>query len=411
MYRTWLTGTALAAVLAAAPALAQDPNPCDLSADTANLATIDANGNGEIAHEEFLACLEANVDPDRREPLLIQFDDNANDDDVVVIAAGGADSATADAAQAPEVAVSQPAAEVEVEQPAPSVRVDQAGPEVEVEQARPQVAVSQQAPEVQVEQAQPEVSVRQPEPTVEVEQPEAQVSIQQAQPRVEIDAPPPEVEVTQAKPNVTVNQYKPQVSVEQKDPVVSVETAEAEVQVESEEPKVVVEQAEPEVVIERVSAADANIQDAAEAPAETETALAESGDESAAPAGEPAPEQTATQTAEADGAAGQSAAAVAWPGGTPKSLEGETVVNAAGEDIGSVDEVVRESASGDLFVVVSVGGFLGIGDKDVVFPLSEVSIEDDRVVIATSLTEEALTEREEYDDSRYVEIDETEAAD
>jgi len=215
-----------------------------------------------------------------------------------------------------------------------------------------------------------------------VEQPEAQVAIQQPEPQVEIDAPAPEVEVTQAKPNVTVEQHEPSVTVEQKEPEVRVDTAEADVEVTSEEPKVVVEQGEPEVVIERVSSADATVEEADEG---TEVAMAETEANTEA--------ETAAMT-EREPAADK----MAWLGGSPEELEGETVVNAAGEDIGSVDEIVRENATGDLFIVVSVGGFLGIGDKDVVFPLSQVSMEGDRVVIDTTLTEEALSEREEYDE-------------
>src|SRR5208283_5824449 len=46
------------------------------------------------------------------------------------------------------------------------------------------------------------------------------------------------------------------------------------------------------------------------------------------------------------------------------ALKGSRVGNFAGEDLGKVDDLVVDVATGRLgYVVVSVGGFLGIGDK------------------------------------------------
>ena len=86
-------------------------------------------------------------------------------------------------------------------------------------------------------------------------------------------------------------------------------------------------------------------------------------------------------------------------------MEGRTVLNSAGEEIGDVDEVVIENATGDMFVVVSVGGFLGIGDKDVVFPMGDASMVGDDVVLKTNQSKEMLEAQDEYDESRYSEID------
>jgi sporulation protein YlmC with PRC-barrel domain len=46
------------------------------------------------------------------------------------------------------------------------------------------------------------------------------------------------------------------------------------------------------------------------------------------------------------------------------ALKGSRVGNFAGEDLGKVDDLVVDIASGRLeYVVVTMGGFLGIGDK------------------------------------------------
>ncbi|WP_075219543.1 PRC-barrel domain-containing protein [Acuticoccus yangtzensis] len=411
MHRNWFTGTALAALLAASPALAQteqDATLCALSGDTMSQSSVeamDADGNGEISRDELTRCLDANVAEDERQALLDEFDALDEDSDaVIVIADLDMGTATATTATATEVDVKQPEAEVAVNQPAPTVTVDQANPVVEVEQPEPEVAVTQREPEVQVSQPEPEVSVVQPEPAVEIQQDEAQVAVSQPEPRVEIDAPAPEVEVTQAQPNVTVEQHEPEVTVSQPEPEVNVETAEANVEVTSEEPKVVVEQGEPEVVIERVSGADPVVEQAeadsegADAAAPIETAQAQMTEAPDRPAA-----TTADTTAEAPAAmSATTATASALP---LTELEGVDAVNSAGEKIGDVDEVVIENATGETYIVISVGGFLGIGDKDLAFPVSDVTMDGDVVRVATDLNEETLKDQESYDESRFTEID------
>ena len=87
MNRNWLTGTALAAVLAASPALAQDTASCLLEGEDVtqvSLTAIDANGDGEISRDEYRACLEANVnDETAREANLATFDEMAGGEDGV----------------------------------------------------------------------------------------------------------------------------------------------------------------------------------------------------------------------------------------------------------------------------------------------------------------------------------------
>jgi sporulation protein YlmC with PRC-barrel domain len=46
------------------------------------------------------------------------------------------------------------------------------------------------------------------------------------------------------------------------------------------------------------------------------------------------------------------------------ALKGERVHNYAGEDLGKVDDLVLDLGSGRIaYVIISLGGFLGIGDK------------------------------------------------
>ena len=49
--------------------------------------------------------------------------------------------------------------------------------------------------------------------------------------------------------------------------------------------------------------------------------------------------------------------------------EGATVANADGETVGAVDRVARSRDGRQTFLVVGVGGFLGIGEREVALPL------------------------------------------
>lgn len=77
------------------------------------------------------------------------------------------------------------------------------------------------------------------------------------------------------------------------------------------------------------------------------------------------------------------------------------VVNSKGQEIGSVDAVVRSTSSNDLNAVVSVGGFLGIGEKKVAIPLKDMRIKGDKLLVPLARTEDELKARPAYDESTY----------
>jgi sporulation protein YlmC with PRC-barrel domain len=72
-------------------------------------------------------------------------------------------------------------------------------------------------------------------------------------------------------------------------------------------------------------------------------------------------------------------------------VEDITVVDAAGETIGEVDEVLATSDGRPVAVVVEAGGFLGIGEKDVIVDITRLTKSGDNVVLNMSKAEiEAL---------------------
>jgi sporulation protein YlmC with PRC-barrel domain len=60
------------------------------------------------------------------------------------------------------------------------------------------------------------------------------------------------------------------------------------------------------------------------------------------------------------------------------TLAGDSVRNAAGEDLGKIDEIMIDIPSGRVaYAVLSFGGFLGMGDKLFAVPWSALKVDED----------------------------------
>lgn len=74
--------------------------------------------------------------------------------------------------------------------------------------------------------------------------------------------------------------------------------------------------------------------------------------------------------------------------------------------IGEIDEIVLDADGKMVGVIAEIGGFLGMGDKDVMLSLDEVSMftvtnddgETEDYVFVTGLTKDQLTDRQDVDD-------------
>lgn len=60
---------------------------------------------------------------------------------------------------------------------------------------------------------------------------------------------------------------------------------------------------------------------------------------------------------------------------------GSTVVNEAGDSVGKVDEIIVGPDGKAPFVVLSVGGFLGVGDKLVALPYEQMKTDGKKIVL------------------------------
>lgn len=79
-----------------------------------------------------------------------------------------------------------------------------------------------------------------------------------------------------------------------------------------------------------------------------------------------------------------------------EEIQDRDVVNLEGEELGSVQEVVMDADGSINGIIVSVGGVLGMGASEIFANAEELEIEEDQLVWQTSLDQEALSERQEY---------------
>jgi sporulation protein YlmC with PRC-barrel domain len=77
---------------------------------------------------------------------------------------------------------------------------------------------------------------------------------------------------------------------------------------------------------------------------------------------------------------------------------GKGVYNADNKSIGDVNDLIFEEKGGIVAAVIGVGGFLGIGEKDVAVPMDKITVgrENNEVKLTTTETAEALQAAPEF---------------
>jgi sporulation protein YlmC with PRC-barrel domain len=80
------------------------------------------------------------------------------------------------------------------------------------------------------------------------------------------------------------------------------------------------------------------------------------------------------------------------------TLEGDKVVNATGEDIGKIDEIMIDTRTGRVaYAVLSFGGFMGMGDKLFAVPWSRLSLDEDNKQFHLDVDKETLKQAPGFD--------------
>ena len=80
------------------------------------------------------------------------------------------------------------------------------------------------------------------------------------------------------------------------------------------------------------------------------------------------------------------------------SFEGETVVNTQGETVGEIEEIMLDVRSGRIaYAVLSVGGFLGIGEKYFAVPWRAFAMDTDNHRFILDVDKERLNNAPGFD--------------
>lgn len=330
-----------------------------------------------------------------------------------------------------EIVVRQAPANVTINMPVPTITIEQAAPEIIVTMPDPDVTVGAAQPTVRVVQADPVISVTQAPPAVELElqraaegsegngfevtdsrsgqayqsgvTPEAittedaEVNVTKSEPRVVLTEPTEQAQVS-------IEKSEPTVRFEQSDPIVNV-TSEGEPQVEF------IQSGEPTVTFEQAANAEGEGADVTAPAALAEQAANEVDAPDAEVPETEAPEAVAEETASASEAesvdtevpvelAGPTGPAVEREGYTlarageyeVETLTGSNLYGVGDEDIGEIgDLVLSDGQVSD--VIVEVGGFLGLGEKEVLIPFERLSVlrsNDGDIRVYIDSTEEEL---------------------
>ncbi|MGH8168746.1 MAG: PRC-barrel domain-containing protein, partial [Woeseiaceae bacterium] len=88
-------------------------------------------------------------------------------------------------------------------------------------------------------------------------------------------------------------------------------------------------------------------------------------------------------------------------GMTAQELSGKSVVTATGDEIGEIGEIGYSATHQERVATVEVGGFLGVGEKRIAIPLSELEPGEDDTSVQTSLTRESIEAQEEFDEAGF----------
>ena len=82
-----------------------------------------------------------------------------------------------------------------------------------------------------------------------------------------------------------------------------------------------------------------------------------------------------------------------------KELLSKNVMNAANESIGDINDILIDRDGKVAAVIVGVGGFLGLGEKDVALPYDQLTFSKDTnnsLIVGTRATKESLESAPEY---------------
>jgi sporulation protein YlmC with PRC-barrel domain len=90
------------------------------------------------------------------------------------------------------------------------------------------------------------------------------------------------------------------------------------------------------------------------------------------------------------------------------TMAGDSVRNAAGEDLGKLDEVMIDIPSGRIaYAVLSFGGVLGMGNKLFAVPWSALKVDEDEKCLVLNVDKKKLENAPGFDKSNWPDMADT----
>jgi hypothetical protein len=89
-----------------------------------------------------------------------------------------------------------------------------------------------------------------------------------------------------------------------------------------------------------------------------------------------------------------------------EDVEGTTVFDPVGNEIGEIDHLMIDKVSGQVrYAVMSFGGFMGLGHSHYPLPWSSLKYDKEREGYVTNVTEQQLKNAPEFSDDSWVDRD------
>ena len=80
---------------------------------------------------------------------------------------------------------------------------------------------------------------------------------------------------------------------------------------------------------------------------------------------------------------------------------GSEVKNQEGDTVAEIVDIVKRQGQDDLYAVLSVGGFLGIGDKEVMVPVNKLQVSQEGEIVMVNVSEEQLRQMPPYEEEGF----------
>jgi sporulation protein YlmC with PRC-barrel domain len=91
-----------------------------------------------------------------------------------------------------------------------------------------------------------------------------------------------------------------------------------------------------------------------------------------------------------------------------KNYKGKEVITSKGDSIGTIDKLVTYHLDNAAYAVVSVGGFLGMREKNAAIPINQLRSQGDKWVLSSRVTKDSLKRGMKYDKSEFTAFEPTE---